>query len=95
VLLERVMERVQHDFDATAKGPLFGALKSFLLGEGRSTSYADLAAQHGLSEGALKMRVQRLRLRYQRLLREEIAHTVAGAEEVEDEIRYLFSVVSG
>jgi RNA polymerase sigma-70 factor (ECF subfamily) len=95
VLLERVMARLQQDFDATGKGPLFEALKGFLLGEGRSASYADLAAKHGLSEGALKMKVQRLRLRYQRLLREEIAHTVARPEEVDDEIRYLFNVVSG
>jgi RNA polymerase sigma-70 factor (ECF subfamily) len=94
-LLERVMERLQHDFDASGKAPAFEALKCFLQGEGRSVSYAELAVRHGLSEGALKMRVQRLRQRYQRLLREEIAHTVARPEEVEDEIRHLFSVVSG
>ena len=94
-LLERVMERLQHDFDASGKDPPFEALKCFLQGEGRSVSYAELAAQHGLSEGALKMRVQRLRQRYQRLLREEITHTVAGPEEVEDELRHLFTVVSG
>jgi len=93
-LLERVMQRLQHDWDASGKGPPFEALKCFLLGEGRSISYGELAAQQGLSEGALKMRVQRLRQRYQRLLREEIAHTVAGPEEVEDELRHLFSVVS-
>ena len=95
VLLERVMARLQQDFDAAGKGPLFEVLKCFLLGDSRSVSYADLAAHQGLSEGALKMKVQRLRLRYQRLLREEIAHTVARPEEVDDEIRYLFSVVSG
>ena len=95
VLLERVMERLQHDFDASGKDPPFEALKCFLQGEGGSVSYAELAAQHGLSEGALKMRVQRLRQRYQRLLREEIAHTVARPEDVEDELRHLFSVVSG
>jgi DNA-directed RNA polymerase specialized sigma24 family protein len=95
VLLERVMERLERDFDTAGKGPLFQALKGFLLGESRSASYADLAAQHGLSEGGLKMRVQRLRQRYQRLLREEIAHTVARPGEVDEEIRYLFSVVSG
>jgi DNA-directed RNA polymerase specialized sigma24 family protein len=94
-LLERVMERLQRDFDASGKNPPFDALKGFLVGEGRSASYAELGAQHGLSEGALKMRVQRLRQRYQRLLREEIAHTMAGPEEVEDEIRHLFSVLSG
>ena len=95
VLLERVMARLQQDFDAAGQGPLFETLKGFLLGESRSASYADLAAQQGLSAGALKMKVQRLRQRYQRLLRDEIAHTVARPEEVEDEIRYLFGVVSG
>ncbi|MHC1763359.1 MAG: RNA polymerase sigma factor [Verrucomicrobiia bacterium] len=95
VLLERVMERLQREFDASRKEPPFEVLKGFLLGEERVPSYADLAAQRGLTEGALKMRVQRLRLRYQRLLREEIAQTVASREEVEDEIRYLFSVLSG
>ena len=94
-LLERVMERVQHEFDASGQSPLFEALKGFLLGESQGVSYADVAARQGLSEGALKKRVQRLRQRYQWLLREEIAHTVARPEDVEDEIRYLFSVVGG
>jgi RNA polymerase sigma factor (sigma-70 family) len=94
-LLERVMERVQHEFDASGQSSLFEALKVFLLGESQGVSYADVATPQGLSEGALKKRVQRMRQRYQRLLREEIAHTVARPEEVEDEIRYLFSVVGG
>ena len=94
-LLDRVMERIQHEFGASGQSPLFEALKGFLLGESQGVSYADVAAQQGLSEGALKKRVQRLRQRYQRLLREEIAHTVARSEDVEDEIRYLFSVVGG
>jgi len=93
-LLEQVMQRLQRDFDESTEGPPFEVLKGFLLGEAGSVSYAELAEQHRLTEGALKMRVQRLRLRYQRLLRQEIAHTVAKPEEVEDEIRHLFSVVS-
>jgi hypothetical protein len=52
-LLERVMTRVQHEFAASEHGPLFEALKVFLLGEGQGVSYADVAAQQGLSEGAL------------------------------------------
>ncbi len=95
VLLERVMDRLEKDFDAAGKSPPFEAIKDCLLEEGHPVSYAALAAQFGTSEAALKMKVQRLRLRYQRLLREEIAHTVSSPEEVEDEIRYLFSVVCG
>ncbi|RPJ69220.1 MAG: sigma-70 family RNA polymerase sigma factor [Desulfobacteraceae bacterium] len=95
VLLERVMQRLAADFAAAGKGEFFEALKAFLVGESRSETYAELANKFGVSEGALKMKVQRMRHRYQRLLREEIAHTVASPEEVEDEIRYLFRVLSG
>ena len=48
----------------------------------------------GMSEGAVKVAVHRLRRRYRDLLREEIAQTVAGPEEVEDEIRCLFPACS-
>ena len=37
-LLERVMERLQRDFDASGKRPHFDTLKGFLVGEGRSAS---------------------------------------------------------
>jgi RNA polymerase sigma factor (sigma-70 family) len=95
ILLERVMQRLEQDSAEAGKAHFFEALKPFLVGESRSVSYAELAARLGVSEAALKMKVQRLRHRYQRLLREEIAHTVASAEEVEDEIRYLFRVLGG
>ena len=94
-LLERVVVRLRHEFEASGQSSLFEALKGFLLGESQDVSCADVAARQGLSEGALKKRVQRMRQRYQRLLREEIAHTVAQPEDVEDEIRYLFSVLGG
>jgi RNA polymerase sigma-70 factor (ECF subfamily) len=44
-----------------------------------------------MTEGAVKVAVHRMRRRYRELLREEIAHTVASPEEVNDEIRYLLS----
>lgn len=95
VLLERVMQRLEQDALAGGKAGLFEVVKPFLTGERRSGTYAELAVKLGTSEAALKMKVQRLRQRYQRLLREEIAQTVAGPEEVEDEIRHLFNVLSG
>ena len=95
VLLERVMQRLEEDSAEASKRHFFEALKPFLVGENRSATYAQLALKLGVSEAALKMKVQRLRHRYQRLLREEIAHTVASPAEVEDEIGYLFRVLSG
>ena len=46
-----------------------------------------------MSEGAVKVAAHRLRQRYRELLREEIANTVAGPEEVEEELRQLFAAL--
>jgi hypothetical protein len=45
----------------------------------------------GMTEGAVKMAAHRLRRRYRELLRQEIAQTVAGPDQIEEEIRYLFA----
>jgi len=47
-----------------------------------------------MSEGALRMAVHRLRARYRELLRSEIADTVLNDNEVEEELRHLFRVLS-
>jgi RNA polymerase sigma-70 factor (ECF subfamily) len=47
-----------------------------------------------MTESALKSVVHRLRRRYRQLLREEIANTVATPDEVDDELRHLFSILA-
>ena len=42
----------------------------------------------------MKQAVHRMRRRYRELFREEIAQTVAGPDEVDDELNYLFAVLS-
>jgi RNA polymerase sigma-70 factor (ECF subfamily) len=39
--------------------------------------------------------VHRLRRRFRELIREEISQTVAGPEEIDDEIRNLFTAFGG
>jgi RNA polymerase sigma-70 factor (ECF subfamily) len=53
--------------------------------------YAEAAAKLGLSEGALRVAVHRLRRRYRELLRQEIAQTLSRPDQVEEEIKALFS----
>jgi RNA polymerase sigma-70 factor (ECF subfamily) len=89
-LLDQVLARLQAEMAAVGKAALFDSLKGHLAG-GREEGYAATAARLGMSEGAVKVAVYRLRRRYRDLLREEIAHTLAGPEEIEDEIRYLFT----
>jgi len=92
-LLERVMERLRAECEAGGKRDLFLTLRPHLQGDHSGRPYAELAAQLQTSEGAIKVAVHRLRQRYGELLREEIARTVGSPVEVEDELRYLISVV--
>jgi len=48
----------------------------------------------GMTEGAVKTAVHRLRQRYGQLLRAQIAETVASPDEIDDEIRFLLSTLS-
>jgi RNA polymerase sigma-70 factor (ECF subfamily) len=70
----------------------FRILMPFLTGDDRGRSYARIADELDMTEGAVKAAVHRMRKRYGQLLKEEVAHTVAGPEDVDEEIRYLFSV---
>jgi RNA polymerase sigma-70 factor (ECF subfamily) len=47
-----------------------------------------------MTEGAVKVAVHRLRRRYRKLLKEEIARTTAGPEEMEDELGELLAALS-
>jgi RNA polymerase sigma-70 factor (ECF subfamily) len=46
-----------------------------------------------MTEGAVKVAVHRLRQRYGELLRAEVAQTVTTPVEVDEELRYLVSVI--
>src|SRR5205823_12015429 len=53
----------------------------------------EIAAQLGMTENAVRQAFYRFRQRYQSLLREEIAHTVATPGDIEDELRHLIAVL--
>ena len=93
-LLAQVTVHLRADYHTSGKGPLFDALQIYLSGEKGLAPYRETAGQLGLGLDALKKAVERLRRRYGELLREEIAHTVSDPAEVDEEIRYLRSVVA-
>jgi RNA polymerase sigma-70 factor (ECF subfamily) len=93
-LLDRVLDRLRREAVASGREAVFDQLQGGLLGERPTETYAQLGARLGMSETAVKVTVHRLRQRYRELLREEIAHTVARPDEIEEEMRYLFGVVS-
>ena len=89
-VLERTLERLRVDYEARGKVELFEALKEHLVGTAGGTPYAVLGEELELSEGAVKVAVHRLRTRYRKHLRQEVADTVADPADVEDELRELF-----
>lgn len=93
-LLDQVLHRLSEEYRGGGKAKLFEELKFTLTGASRSVPYAEVAARLHQTEGAVKVAVHRLRVRYRALLRAEIAVTVASQDEVEDEIRNLFAALA-
>lgn len=94
-LLDQVLKKLRQEFTRGGKEKLFEQLKPTLTEASRAVKYAEMAGRLGMSEGAIKVAVHRLRHRYRELLHAEIAETVAGPEEVQDELRNLFAALSG
>lgn len=93
-LLERVLDRLEDEYAAAGNGDLFQRLRDTLTDGKAATPYREIARQAGISEGAVKVAVHRLRKRYRRLLEDEIAQTVADRSEIEAEIQQLFTALA-
>jgi RNA polymerase sigma factor (sigma-70 family) len=91
-LLEQVLSRLKAEQEQAGRLDEFDALQGCLMGE-RGLPYSELAVRLHTTEDALKMAVHRLRKRYGKLLREEIARTVSSPAEIDEEIRHLFEVL--
>jgi RNA polymerase sigma-70 factor (ECF subfamily) len=74
------------------KGEQFDALRGSLSGEDELPR-EEIAARLDMSTDAVKVAVGRLRQRYRKLLRAAIAETVSNEADLDDEMRYLVSVL--
>lgn len=92
-LLDRTMARLRLEFSAAGKLADFERLKVFLTAETANPAHAELAQQMGTSEGSARVAVHRLRKRFREVFHEEIAGTVAGPENVTEEIQYLLAAL--
>jgi RNA polymerase sigma-70 factor (ECF subfamily) len=93
-LLEQVIQILRREYAAAGKEPLFEELRGLLWGGRSDLGYDAIGGKLGMSEGAIKVAVHRLRARFKECLRDEVAHTVARPEDVEDELRHLLSALS-
>jgi RNA polymerase sigma-70 factor (ECF subfamily) len=83
----RAMKKLQQESEAKGNGQLFLTLQGAL--EGQQTPTKETATRLGITAGAVKVALHRLRQRFRQLLRAEIAQTVSDPSEIDEEMRYL------
>jgi hypothetical protein len=93
-LLQRAVDQLCSEYHQGGKSELFAALKGNLLTGGLMAAQQDVGAQLGLSEGALKVALHRLRSRFRTKVRAEVEKTVATPEEIDAEMQYLIRALS-
>lgn len=93
-LIEKVLEKTRSEYDKAGRSVLFEQLCPFLVDASDIEAIRKAAVQLHMSYGAMKVALHRLRRRFGEYLRTEIASTVSSPDQIEDEIRFLFSVIS-
>ena len=94
-VLDQVLARLAGEYLAAgpASAGLFDQLQKSLMNEPDRATPADTAHEFGMTESAVRQASYRLRQRYRQVLREEIAHTVMAAGDIDDELRHLVAVL--
>jgi RNA polymerase sigma factor (sigma-70 family) len=93
-LIQTAYQRLDEEYRLEGKRPLFEALRVFLAGDKTEQTYAETGAGLGMTEGAVKVAVHRLRRRCRELLREQVAQTVHTPADLEEELRSLQAAFS-
>ena len=94
-LIQAAYGHLEEEYTLKGRRSLFEHLRIFLSGDKADLTQAETGAGLGMSEGAVKVAVHRLRRRYRDLLREQVAQTVHTPAEVEEELRHLRAVLAG
>jgi RNA polymerase sigma-70 factor (ECF subfamily) len=91
-MLDGALAEVRSDAERHGRSALFEDLKGLISLDCTMAAYDEIAARHGLTEGAVKAAAHRLRQGFRTALRRAIADTVSSEEEINDEIQHMFTV---
>jgi RNA polymerase sigma-70 factor (ECF subfamily) len=94
-IVENALMQLKQEYSVKGKADLFDHLQPYLSGDHDEPSYAALAARLNTTEAAIKMAVVRVRRRFGQVLRAHVGQTVASDAELNEEMRYLFTVLAG
>jgi RNA polymerase sigma-70 factor (ECF subfamily) len=93
-VLDRALARLATDHAERGRSRLFERLEGTLVAGGPRVPYRELAVELGMTEGAVKVAVHRLRASFREVLRREVSHTVGGPEELEAELQDLIAALA-
>jgi RNA polymerase sigma-70 factor (ECF subfamily) len=93
-VLDRTMDRLGAEAARSKKPELFERLRAHLTAAEDSIPFREMASELDMSEGAVRVAAHRLRRRYRECLRDEIAQTVTTEEQIDQEIRDLFTALA-
>lgn len=93
-LFDRVLEQLERKAARQGKAERAARLRPFLTGAEPGSGYANLAAEWGVGESAVRAAVHRLRKDFAELLRQEVGRTVADEGDVDDEVRHVLTVLA-
>lgn len=94
-VVARALECLRRECADVGQADFFEQVKAWLTGESERGDQADMAARLGMSATALKVAVHRLRSRFRRILKDEVAATLDDPAHVGDEMQALFTALGG
>jgi RNA polymerase sigma-70 factor (ECF subfamily) len=92
-VMRRALLALEQELKCKNKSDHFETLKPWLAGDNSATTQAEAARRLGITEGALKVAVHRLRKRFGELLRAEITQTLRDPAQAEEELAHLIAAL--
>ncbi len=94
-IVKRAWQQLQNEFEADGKAESFEVLRPFVAGGGSTPPNQEEAARKlGVPIATLRTWLSRLRQRYREALRMEVASTVSDPAEVDQELHYLYQILT-
>ena len=94
-LVDHAMKRLEEELEQRERSEFLLELRHrTFASSGAGPDWEEMASRHGMSHGAVRKAAADLRRRFGILLRTEVRSIVSKDEEVDDELRYLVSLLS-
>lgn len=91
--MRRALAKVENDYRRGGNVASFNALRPALTGE-MAEDLGSVGRSLGITAGGVGAAVFRLRAKFREALRFEVSQTVAAPEEIEEEVRYLVTLLA-